>query len=172
MGSQMSVSARVRSTWKRLSGLPGGKRLFSMMVGRMAPYTGTIGCLVDELEPGHAKVLLRDRKKVRNHLDCVHAIALCNLGEVATGLAVLAGMPDDARGILKGIQIEYHKKARGLLTAEATVDIPQTSERTDFVVEGTIKDAGGEVVASVKASWLVGPIAKRDGKPDSDAAAA
>lgn len=165
-----SVSTRVRTAWDKLSGVPGGKRLFSLMVGRMAPYTGTIGALVDELEPGYAKVLLRDRKKVRNHLDCVHAIALANFGEVTTGLAVLCGMPDDARGILKGITMEYHKKARGLLTAECRTEIPSTSERTDYEVVGHIKDAGGEVVATVTAHWLIGPIAKS--KPSSSDQAA
>ena len=166
-----SVSTRVRSAWDRLHKVPGGKKLFSLMVGRMAPYTGTIGALVDELEPGYAKVLLRDRKKVRNHLDCVHAIALCNLGEVATGLAVLSGMPDDARGILKGISVEYHKKARGLLTAECRTEIPKTSERTEYEVRGEIKDASGEVVCIVTAHWLIGPIAaKSEPKADDRAA--
>ncbi|MCP4868285.1 MAG: DUF4442 domain-containing protein [Proteobacteria bacterium] len=166
-----SVSTRVRTAWDKLHRVPGGKRLFSKMVGRMAPYTGTIGALVDELEPGYAKVLLRDRKKVRNHLDCVHAIALCNLGEVATGLAVLSGMPDDARGILKGITMEYHKKARGLLTAECRTEIPSTSERTEYQVVGKIKDAGGEVVATATAHWLIGPIVAKS-KPSSSEQAA
>ena len=167
----MSVSKRVSTTWDKLSGIPGGKRLFSRIVGRMAPYTGTIGAHVEDLRPGYAKVLLRDRKKVRNHLDCVHAIALCNLGEVATGLAVLSGMPDDARGILKGLSIEYHKKARGLLTAECTTEIPSTSERKEFHVKGEIKDAGGDVVASVTAHWLIGPIVAKADRDSSVAAA-
>jgi acyl-coenzyme A thioesterase PaaI-like protein len=166
-----SISTQVSTAWKKLNGLPGGKRIFSLMVGRMAPYTGTIGALVEELEPGYARVLLRDRKKVRNHLNCIHAIALVNLGEVATGLAVLSGMPDDARGILKGISIEYHKKARGLLTAECRTEIPATSERIEYQVQGEIKDASGDVVASVTAHWLIGPIAVQK-KPSSTEEAA
>ncbi len=157
----MSVSERVSTTWDKLSGIPGGKRLFSKIVGRMAPYTGSMGALVDDLGPGYARVLLKDRKKVRNHLDCVHAIALCNLGEITTGLAVLSGMPSDARGILKGLSIEYHKKARGLLTGECTTEIPATSERKEYLVKGHIKDASGDIVASLTAHWLIGPIEKR-----------
>lgn len=156
----MSVSQRVSTTWDKLSGVPGGKRLFSRIVGRMAPYTATIGALVDDLGPGYARVLLKDRKKVRNHLDCVHAIALANLGEITTGLAVLSGMPSDARGILKGLTVEYHKKARGPLTAECTTEIPATSERGEYHVKGEIKDASGDVVTSVTAHWLIGPMKK------------
>ena len=152
-----SLSSQLQRQWTRLSALPGGKKLFSVMLGRMAPYTGTVGAIVDTLEPGYAKVLLRDRKKVRNHLDCVHAVALVNLGEVTTGLACMSGMPDNARGILKGLSIEYHNKARGLLTAECRCDIPQTSERKDYVVEGRIKNSDGELVSTVSATWLIGP---------------
>jgi len=171
MAAPLSVSRRVRETWSRLSGKPGGKKLFSIAIGRMAPYSGTIGALVDELEPGYAKVLLKDRKKVRNHLNSIHAIALVNLGEVTTGLAVLSGMPDDARGILKGIAVEYHKKARGLLTAECRTEIPSTSERQEYIVEGEIRNAEGELVTTVRATWLIGPIETPSSSDASTAAA-
>ena len=50
----VSVPQRVRETWKRLAPLPLGKRVFSLAIGRMAPYTGTIGAEVVELEAGYA----------------------------------------------------------------------------------------------------------------------
>ncbi len=153
----MSIGERVRTTWDRLSPLPGGKRLFSFGIGQMAPYSGTIGALVEDLRPGYAKVSLRDRRKVRNHLDCVHAIALMNLGEIATGLAVISGMPDGARSILAGLSMEYHKKARGRLVAECTTPVLSTAERSEYLIVGEIRDAGGEIVATATARWLVGP---------------
>ena len=158
MAKEVAVGAKIRQQWEKLSTKPGGKWLFSQAIGKMAPYTGTIGALVDELEPGYAKVLLKDRKKVRNHLRSVHAIALINLGEVTTGLATMSGMPADARGILKGLSIDYHKKARGLLTAECRTEIPQTSERKIYEVEGKIFDTEGDCVATVTAQWLIGPM--------------
>jgi len=160
MSSSGSLSARIRNHWDKLSPLPMGKWLFSQGIGHMAPYSGSVGALVDELRPGYARLQLRDRRKVRNHLNSVHAIALMNLGEMATGLALMAAMPDDARGILAGLSMDYHKKARGLLTAECNCEAPSSSERREYEVIGEIKDESGELVATARARWLIGPRSK------------
>ena len=110
-----------------------------------------------ELRPGYARVQMKDRKKVRNHLNCIHAVALMNLVEATTGLAVSSGLPDGMRGILKGLQIEYVKKARGLLTAECAIEVPAESERRELLVAGDIRDRSGDVVAHAVATWLIGP---------------
>ena len=171
MAQRQTASERVRTMWKRLSRVPGGKRLFSLAVGQAAPYTGSIGAIVDELEPGYARVLLRDRRKVRNHLNCVHAIALMNLGEITTGLAMLAGMPDDARGILSGLSMEYHVKGRGLLAGTCRCPTIDSSERREYEVVGEIHDAEGTLVATARAMWLVGP-ARAQRSTDTASAAA
>ena len=148
----------MRRRWQSLNSLPGVKWLFSRIIGWYIPYTGSIGALVWQLEPGHAIVRLRDRRKVRNHLNSIHAIALANLGELTTGLAALSGMPANARGILAGLEIEYVKKARGNLEATCQCSIPATAERLEYRVEAVIKDAEDEVVATVRARWLIGPV--------------
>lgn len=147
----------IRSLWDRLSPLPAGKRLFSFALGRMAPYTGSIRPQVLELRAGYARVAMRDRRAVRNHLDSVHAIALMNLAEVATGLALHYELPSHARAILTGLSIEFVKKARGDLQAEATAPIPAGDEREEIEVTTVVTDAGGEPVARASARWLVGP---------------
>jgi len=152
-----SPGRTLRTLWRGLHALPGGRAVFSRLVGAAAPYTGSIGAKVLELSPGHAKVELRDRRAVRNHLSCVHAVALVNLAEVTTGLALSIGLPDDARGILKGISIEYLKKARGRLVGECRCEPPLTNERREMTIEGIIQDKTGEVVARATAHWLIGP---------------
>jgi len=147
----------IKKQWDLLSKVPGGKIIFSKMVGKMAPYTGTIRPRVIELKEGYAKVTMRDRRKIRNHLDSIHAIAMVNLGEVTTGLALLYGMPDDARGIPIGLSIEYSKKARGTLTAECTCTPITSNQETDYEMEGNIYDQQNELVAKVIAKWKVGP---------------
>ena len=150
-----SHGARLLDAWRRLSGRPGGRWLFSRFVGRMAPYTGTMKALVLELEPGRAVVQLRDRKAVRNHLRSIHAIALANLGELSSGLAAAAAMPPGVRGIPTAITIEYLRKARGTLTASGIADIPEISEPTTADVHADIRDAAGETVATVRVRWTL-----------------
>jgi acyl-coenzyme A thioesterase PaaI-like protein len=145
--------ARLLAQWQRLQRVPGGAWLFSRLVGRAAPYTGSMGARVLELEPGRAVVQLRDRHRVRNHLRSVHAIALANLGELASGLAATAAMPAGVRGIPVHIGIDYHRKARGLLTAVGSAHIPVVTEPQDVEVHARISDGAGEVVAEVRVRW-------------------
>lgn len=148
----------VRDAWDRMHKIPGGKRLFSLLVGRAAPYTGTIGARIEELEVGYAKVTLRDRPSVRNHLQCVHAIALANLAEVTGNVAVFYALPDDMRFIVAGLSIEYLKKARGTLTATShPPPLPSSKEKKEIEVVVEIKDAKGDLCARTTLRTLIGP---------------
>jgi acyl-coenzyme A thioesterase PaaI-like protein len=143
--------------WRRLSAVPAGSWLFSRFLGWYAPYSGTIACRVEVLQPGFAQVSLRDRRRVRNHLKSIHAIALMNLGEIATGLAVLTSLSANMRGIVLGLQAEYRKKSRGTLTAKASFEKPtQLDDGTSCEAMAEIVDEAGDVVAVVRATWLIG----------------
>ncbi|MFB6263276.1 MAG: hotdog fold domain-containing protein [Bradymonadaceae bacterium] len=147
----------VRAMWDRLSAVPGGRTLFSKAIGLMAPYTGTIKPQVTEVREGYARVEMEERRKVRNHLGSVHAMALTNLGEITSGLAVLYGLPSDVRGIVTAFEIDYEKKARGRLVAESDAVLPPLTEEREVAVPYTIRDSDDDVVARGESTWLLDP---------------
>ena len=155
-GAGASPGARVLALWRRLSPLPFGRDLFMWTFGSMVPYSGALGARVLTLEPGHVAVRLRDRRAVRNHLASVHAIALANLGEMASGLAMTTALPPGVRAIVTGLSVEYGKKARGALVAESRVTVPDVGGDVDHDVRTEIRDDAGDVVATVTTRWRLG----------------
>ena len=153
-----SPTKLIREGWPKFIKIPGGKRLFSTLVGNFIPYTGSISPLVTSIEDHKASVFLKDRRAVRNHLDSIHAIALANLGEFTTGLCVISQLQEKSKAILVKIEIEYLKKARGdlLSTAEQIIE-KSITEDTDFKVKAEIKNLQDEIVCVLHATWRVRP---------------
>jgi acyl-coenzyme A thioesterase PaaI-like protein len=152
-----NAAASLRRSWELMQHLPFGRQLFSKAIGRIAPYTGSIDAVVLELAPGRARVALEDRRSVRNHLKCIHAIALANLAELAGNSALAFSMPSDARFIVAGMSIDYKKKARGRIVAEATCPAIADNARAEYEVTITMRDQAGDIVAESKLKSLVGP---------------
>ena len=149
-----SPGQRLLQLWRQSHNKPFGKRIFSRIIGQMVPYSGSIKAVVDTLEPGYAKISVADRRAIRNHLRSVHAVALINIGELVSGLAMLVGLPEGIRGIVTHLEADYHKKARGNLTAECRTDIPEVTEQAvEYPVEAHIFNADGQQVATVRAVW-------------------
>ena len=147
----------IRDVWNRVERIPGGKRLYSRLIGRLAPYTGTIGAVVQELRDGYARVTLTDRHAVRNHLSCIHAVALANLGELTGNLALGYSLPDDARFIVAGIGLDYLKKARGTITGECHTPPIHSSAKQEYQIKVTLRDESGDLVVEGTLRTLVGP---------------
>lgn len=147
----------VMEKWKRARGSRLGRWLFSRGVGRFAPYTGTIGAQVEELEPGHSVVTMRDRRAVRNHLNSVHAVALTNLIELTGSLSIIASLPPETRMIPVRLETDFIKKGRGLMTAEANCIIPSSNEKAEFPATVVIRDDAGDEVARGRVTVVIGP---------------
>jgi acyl-coenzyme A thioesterase PaaI-like protein len=153
-----SPGKRILRLWRRLSPYPGGPWLFAQIFGHTVPYSGSVGPRIRVLEPGHAEVEIPDRRSNRNHLGSVHAIALMNAAEQASGLAMLVGLPDGIRGIVTHISMEYLKKARGTIRAVSTVGVPAVTTDTEVDVMADCLDREGAVVARATVRWRLGPV--------------
>ena len=148
------VIAKIHKLASYLKRLPGGRWMFSRLVGWFVPYAGTLHADVLEMSDGSAIVAMPDRRGVRNHLNSIHALALANLGELTANLALLTLCPPHGRFIVTRLEVDYLKKARGSLTC--TCDVPSdlpwaTIERT--AATAALTDASGELVTRVTVYW-------------------
>jgi len=148
---------KIAIIYNKLKNIPGGKFIFSKLIGMAAPYSGTINAKIVHLSNGYAHVNMADRRKFRNHLNSIHAIALMNLAELTSGLSLLYTLPVDARGIVKGLSIKYFKKARGNLKCECYCNPPEISERKEYIIIAKIFDKHTDLVAQANACWLIAP---------------
>ena len=152
----LSVGQQLLKAVKTLSTIPGGHFILSRIIAWKIPYSATIGARVSVLEPGFARLVLKDKKAVRNHLNSIHAVALTNFGELTSGLALITRLPANVRGIVININTEYLKKARDTLIAECRCDPPLVTRDVDYTVEAVIKDHAQDVVAKVRVVWRLG----------------
>jgi acyl-coenzyme A thioesterase PaaI-like protein len=153
---------QIMPLWNRMKDWPAGRRLFSFLIGKRIPYSGSIGASVVELGSGSAEVILDEKRAVQNHLGSAHAVALMNLCELTSGLAIHSAMPSTHRAILRNFEIEFLKKARGRLTAKSTytgcmVDgSKELPTHFDEKVGVQVFNADGELLCQAYALWRVG----------------
>ena len=152
------MASTIRDLWHRFAPLPAGRWLFSRLLGRMVPYTGSIRPDVRELGAGGATIALHDRRAVRNHLRSLHALALANLAELTTGLPLAYGVQPKGRTILVSLTVDFVKKARGTVTASSSFTPPDATRDGEIEIPVEIRDGAGEVVTRARARWRVGPV--------------
>lgn len=158
MANPESPGERLLHAHRTLRRLPFGDRLFTLMVKQMIPYTGSVNPRVEVLEPGHARISIVQRRRLEQHLGSIHAVALMNVAEFASGAAMTTALPSGYRGIVTRMSMEYFKKARGTVTAESRPTLPDLSSDVEFDVTSDITDAQGDLVARATVRWRVGPL--------------
>lgn len=107
-------------------------------------YAGTSGIEFLELSPQRTVMRVRNRKKVRNHIGGLHALAMALVGESATGVLVALNLPAGRTPVIKHMGIDYTKRCQGDLIATATLRPEQ--------IQAMQNDAKGEVTVPVSFS--------------------
>lgn len=126
------MNSKVLNLYQQCSAFgPVGKRVFSLLFCFKAPYFWTIRPLVTQLKPGMVEVRMPHRIMSSNHIGTQHAIACCNLVEMAMGCVVEATIPSHLRWIPRGMKVQYLAKASGTLTA--TSRLGDSGSRDDTV---------------------------------------
>ena len=144
--------------WQKSASKPLGKWFFSKVICWKAPYFGSIQPLFEVLEPGRAVVFMRKQRAVQNHIGTVHAIAMCNLAELAAGTMMEASLVSSMRWLPKGMTVRYLKKATSDVRCIATSpEISHSPQARDVIVRATIRDASDVVVCEADITMYVSP---------------
>lgn len=154
------IGLTAKNAWGPLSRVPVvGTRLFSLGVSVTAPYFLSIQPHVVALEPGRAEVRMAKWWPVQNHLGTVHAIAMCNLAEVAMGVMAEATVPPTHRWIPVGMTTRYLAKGETGLHAVARLDpLPAFGdEPVDVEVPVSVMDAAGTEVCDARITIRIAP---------------
>ncbi len=146
----------VLTLWHHLSTKPAGKWGFSRLVCWKAPYFGSIRPRFHTLRPGYCSVTIKKRRAVQNHIGTVHAIAMCNMAELAAGTMTDATVPHDFRWIPKGMIVEYLAKAETDLTAVAEIaPLPEFETSMELPVSVQVTDIHNKIVfRAVITMWV------------------
>ena len=134
--------------FNRLSKLPLGTFLFSKAVCFIAPYFSSIKPRIQTLKANECTVCIKKRRRVQNHIGTVHAIAMCNMAELAGGLMTDVSVPKGARWIPEGMTVKYIKKAKTHLTAKADGSQIDWSTAGGKEVPVSVRDIHGDEVFS------------------------
>ena len=155
-GTAINTSLALR-LWTRLNGSAFGRWAFTRIICFRAPYFSSISPLFVTLEPGHAVVTMRKRRKVKNHIGTIHAIAMANLCEIAAGVLTEVSTPADMRWIPKGMNIQYLGKAATKISATAELPAVSSGEKQDTVVSVDVRDTSGTIVVHADITMYVTP---------------
>ncbi|MDN4522770.1 DUF4442 domain-containing protein [Mycolicibacterium austroafricanum] len=158
MQTDITPSANLK-IWNRLQHLPLGKWAFGQAVCLKAPYFRTIHPRIGELRPGYCRVTAPNRRGVHNHLGTFHAIASCNMAELAGGMMTDATIPSTHRWIPVGMTVEYKAQARTAVTAIAHLDsIPVFgAEPLDLIVPVDVSDESRNVFVTARITMRITP---------------
>lgn len=150
----MSSDNKILKMWTNLSKFPKGKTIFSKAVDFKAPYFSTVNAKVEELQPNYAKLYLKKRRAVKNHIGTVHVIAICNMLEKAMGVCAEASIPSHLRWIPKGMDVQYTAKAGSDIVGTATINPDDWKPGDLNVVVEAFDDQGTTVVKGVIKLWI------------------
>lgn len=129
------------------------------------PFARLLGISTDMTSTGIA-AKLPENADYLNHVGSVHAGALYSVGETATGALLPRHFLDllaQATAVVRKSEIEFHRPARGAVTAtaalgEAEADIRcrlAANERCDFKAIAELRDSEDTHVATISVEWHV-----------------
>lgn len=142
---------QLNTVLRKLAKLPEGLRApaFNLFFGRFSPFYASLRVKVVEITPETVSLRLRDRRRTRNHVKGIHAVAALLPAEYAAGLVCGQTVPKGAVVVVKGLECQIRKPIRGDIVATARLTEAQraalsTEEKGDMKLAFTVAGSDGQ----------------------------
>jgi acyl-coenzyme A thioesterase PaaI-like protein len=147
--------------WQSYGGSSVGRWLVSRMICFKAPYFSTIRPTFTEIGPGHVALKFPKRRAIHNHINSVHAIAMCNAAELAGGVCLDVSLDANFRWIPVGMTVQYLKIAKTDLRAVCQVERYDWNVPQDIVMPVSVYDTSNVEVFHADIMMRISPREKR-----------
>ncbi len=147
----------VLKLWKIFGGSSFGRWLVSKIVCFKAPYFSSIKPRFEQIKPGTVEVFLPRRRAVQNHINTVHAIAMCNAAELAGGTCLDVSLSSDFRWIPVEMHVKYLKMAKTDLKAICHIEDFAWTEAQDVIMPVGVFDKNGVEVFHADITMRISP---------------
>lgn len=136
-------------------------KLVTQFVGQAIPFATRNGFKVIDFRPGYVKAFI-PLKTNANHFNAMYAGALFTVAELPGGIISVFSFDERYFPILKDLKMEFLKMAKTDVTVEFELSAGELSRleneasvhgKCDFILQGEIKDAHGEIVAKSFANY-------------------
>jgi acyl-coenzyme A thioesterase PaaI-like protein len=95
------------------------------VLGRIVPFVGTAGVVIEEMTEQRVVTRLRNRRRIQNHIKTLHAAAVTLAAETASGFIVGMNLPDDKLPLMKTLRVDFKKRNKGGIKIVATLSDDQ-----------------------------------------------
>lgn len=138
----------------------------SYLLGKKIPFAGTASVRFEVLRHDECTVVIRNKKKVGNHIGTLHAAAMALAAETATGFVTGMNAPDNKILVISKMELTYLKRTEGDLTATAKlspeeIERIKTEDKGDISVPVTLRDANNNETVTANMVWAWVPKRKK-----------
>jgi len=157
------MANKFRRIVNKVNKMPKGMRSFLLtrIFCSQVKFANTSSIKLLSVTNTQSVLLLKNKKKVQNHIGGIHAIAAALLAESATGIVFGMNVPDSCVPLLKSMTIHYQRRMQGSLMAvaklaETDVRLIENADKGSLMVEVEITDESDQqpIVCEMEWAWV------------------
>jgi len=157
----------LRTLYSKIMKLPAPIQMpvFTLAFGSAVKFFKTAKLRFINVTPSYALCEVKNRRRVQNHINGVHAVGMALIAESATGVLVGLNVPASSIPVIKSMHVDYVKRATGSMRAEARLTeeqimMMQTEPKGEITVACKVTDDDAKEPIMVEMVWAWVP-AKR-----------